>query len=655
MTAISTLGLYGAPASLYSATRYTGKTIATSFQTAILIHQFDLWREGYAGAVVQIFKEGTTTYADVYEDINLTEPADNPQVLLSSTINSRTFGKFTVSLYTDEAYYLVINGIESTGVSAPGIRTLQGEDGDDMFITSSKGGIERIASQRAGDTIHVMDFGNFLEVDGSTSENTETLVAAIGVASAANGGRVILPAGTYDISTFNLPANVILCGQGRNATILQSEEADYVCTVTGDKAGLADLTLDGINLNPDSVGVYALGRDELHFDEVVIKRFETGVKCVGGTNHHYINLFAENNGTCVELRGDLDASNTDEGTVYTDLTWQGGSVKESTTYGLYLRQIDANLRDLMIRDVVFEDNVGTAALYIQGAEAVIFEDCTFTDNTIRHLLTADSTNNDVENIEFRSCRFNGDEIKFGGNCRDVILDRPILETDLIINMNTPENPILFRDAIEAETVTVTGDSEKLSRWQSIDSGVYRGQVTASVSTLTVFKRQLDPGESLYMEVIATGRQRNTTAFGSIRKSAGAYAPAATLDFDGQTANFTAGETITGGTSGASGILQTQTDAGATGTLNLIHVRGTFVNNDPLTSTTAGVAVADGTLAYVNSVMLVPVQTDHYVLSAGATTWDADVTTSGREVRVKIIGPTTGTIDWNVQIRQNDVE
>jgi hypothetical protein len=55
-----------------------------------------------------------------------------------------------------------------------------------------------------------------------------------------------------------------------------------------------------------------------------------------------------------------------------------------------------------------------------------------------------------------------------------------------------------------------------------------------------------------------------------------------LAYDGQSANFTAGDVITGGTSGAVGTLVEQTDGGATGTLILNEVVGVFENNDALT-------------------------------------------------------------------------
>lgn len=655
MTAVTKTGAGGVPFSKLTSGRYDGKTVATAFQQAILIWQFDLWREGYAGAVVEIFKEGTTTNADVYEDINLSTPADNPQVLLSQTLNGRTFGKFTTSLYTPDAYYLVINGIESTGVFYSGIRTLAGEVGTEMWVVSDKGGIQRTAGQRAGDTIHVLDFGNFLEVDGSTTENTTTLTAALGVASAANGGEVILPAGTFKISTINLPANVVLRGQGRNATIIQSEEDDNIVSVTGENAGLMDLCLDGINLEPGSVGLFTRGQDSLRISEVTIKRFEMGLKAQGGADHHYINLFVENCTNCVELRGDADASSTNDGAAFTDLKWDGGAVSESTEYGLRLRYIDLDIRGLTIRDVSFIDNVGTSAMSIEGAESLIFEDCLFSSgNILRHLQTSDATANNVENIEFRSCEFVGKEIKLGGSCKDVVFDRTVLDSTLSINANNPSYPIMFRDSVEATTVTQTGNTDKISRWTSVDNGVFRIQTSSGVSTATVFKRILEPGELVHMEVFATAVQENSAAYGTMKKTAAAYGLPASLPWDGQTGNFTAGLVVTGGTSGAKGRIQSQTDAGVTGSLNLLRVTGTFQNNEALTDTSAGAAVVDGVITYGNATMIGPVQIDHFGQSAGATTWDVDVTTSGREVQVKVKGVTTGITDWNVMVRQNTV-
>lgn len=70
-------------------------------------------------------------------------------------------------------------------------------------------------------------------------------------------------------------------------------------------------------------------------------------------------------------------------------------------------------------------------------------------------------------------------------------------------------------------------------------------------------------------------------------------PLVSLAYDAQTANFTVGDTITGGTSGAVGTLEAQTDAGATGTLWIRKTSGTYQDNELITSA-GGSATVNGT-------------------------------------------------------------
>ncbi len=58
-----------------------------------------------------------------------------------------------------------------------------------------------------------------------------------------------------------------------------------------------------------------------------------------------------------------------------------------------------------------------------------------------------------------------------------------------------------------------------------------------------------------------------------------------LPFDAQTVNYGAGLTVTGGTSGATGVIVTVIDNGATGTLRLKSVTGSFVDNELVTAST----------------------------------------------------------------------
>lgn len=65
-----------------------------------------------------------------------------------------------------------------------------------------------------------------------------------------------------------------------------------------------------------------------------------------------------------------------------------------------------------------------------------------------------------------------------------------------------------------------------------------------------------------------------------------------LKFDGQTGNFTLGLIVTGANSGATGLLRVQNDAGATGTLYLEDINGTFLDNENITDTSTGAAVVN---------------------------------------------------------------
>jgi hypothetical protein len=71
-------------------------------------------------------------------------------------------------------------------------------------------------------------------------------------------------------------------------------------------------------------------------------------------------------------------------------------------------------------------------------------------------------------------------------------------------------------------------------------------------------------------------------------------PLNTLPYDGQTGNFTVGLTVTGGTSGATGIITSDSDAGATGTLTLSNIDGHFIDNETITDTSTGSALVNRT-------------------------------------------------------------
>lgn len=70
-----------------------------------------------------------------------------------------------------------------------------------------------------------------------------------------------------------------------------------------------------------------------------------------------------------------------------------------------------------------------------------------------------------------------------------------------------------------------------------------------------------------------------------------------LAYDAQTANFTVGATVTGGTSGATAVILADADGGATGTLTLGSLNGVFQDNETITGSSGGSATVTGTLSW----------------------------------------------------------
>jgi len=66
-----------------------------------------------------------------------------------------------------------------------------------------------------------------------------------------------------------------------------------------------------------------------------------------------------------------------------------------------------------------------------------------------------------------------------------------------------------------------------------------------------------------------------------------------LNFDGQVGTFTVGNTVTGGTSGATGDIVSVTQAAGSGTLHLGNVLGIFENNEVITESVGNTADVDG--------------------------------------------------------------
>lgn len=80
--------------------------------------------------------------------------------------------------------------------------------------------------------------------------------------------------------------------------------------------------------------------------------------------------------------------------------------------------------------------------------------------------------------------------------------------------------------------------------------------------------------------------------GSSKNDISRIGPLNTLPYDAQTGNFTVGLTVTGASSGATGIITSDVDGGASGTLTLSNISGRFSDNELITDTSTGSATVN---------------------------------------------------------------
>lgn len=610
------------------------------------VAEFDVWREGYNGATVEIYRAGTTTRLSVYTDLALSEEADNPQTLQSLTINGRYFGKFDQPLYVNEDYELLINGTEQTGVVKLGITTMENVEIDYATLKSARGTVHSRMIDILDRVVHAEDFG---ELGGSSATNTTTLNAAIGAVSGQGGGDVLIPYGTYAFTTLTLPQNVRLRGVHMAGTILQSQTADTVLTLGGDGAGLCDLTLDGVSLVVGSIGVKSIGNDKTCFRNVTVKRFAVGIRYYGGRYADWQNFHLSANDVGADLRGDTDPSDTGSGDEFAQNLWQGGSVQLNVSYGVKLNYENEYCRANAFQDVLFKDNTGPA-LYCNGPRYTRLLDCSFIDN-ITDIQTLDDTDtslvleNTVIGLHMIGGRIKGGAMTIAGTCQDVCFERVRIEdVDWTLSQT---NTITLKDCTEDDQCTVAGQTLKLGRWFTQEGAQVAGRTTDATVTVA-WSRTLQPGEFIECWGIAIGNQRNGTNKACYKKLYRAHRPGSTLAYDGQTANFTVGEVITGSISGATALVIADTDAGATGTLTLRDISGTFVDNETLTGSSTGIAVANGTLSHSGAAIRgteATIGTDFEDIAG----WTAAFGVSGNEVQFSVTGAASTTIDWTVKV------
>jgi len=609
---------------------------------AIRIPDFDVWQEGYAGASVRVYKAGGTVLASVFYDEALTTPAPNPLTLGTLSAGGVSFGKFTQPVYVGEDYYLDINLQEQTGVVRIPIRTLVGEDASQAVATALGATQSRAIRDHLAQNVWVEDYGS---ITGSASANSTTIQAAIGAAASAGGGIVNIPEGTIAITTLTIPAGVVLRGQGRGVTVLQSTEQQAVVQLTGNNAGMADLTLDGASLQASSIGLQIINKDYSLLRNVDIKRFETGIHVKGAKFSDWEQLFVTNCATGAKLHGDTSSSGSD----YRWNRWDGGSVETCTTYGIDVSYESAEASHNDFFGIDFSGNSGLA-VRLNGARFTEFDSCQFRSNTDNvHILDDDaaSANNKVNGVLFKHCYFSGGTFVIEESVNNAVIKHSEIN-DVDFTLTTPLNALKFEDTVEDSQVTISGDGTKIVRSFDNLNGATRG-VTTGNTPVKAWSLKLDPGEIAVGAAFVSGKARNGTDKASyIVHFSGQKAPS-TLAYDAQTANFTVGQILTGGTSGATARIIADSDSGTTGTLTLHSIVGAFIDNETITDGAGGSALANGALV-AGSVSVLG-QTATLTTETDAA-WACVAAASVDELEIQVTGNTSDTVDWVVFVYGN---
>lgn len=648
---VSTLGLAGVPVTDQGA--IPAKTPADYPAVGTLIEEFDLWRQGYPGSIVYIYRAGTTELAPVYKDPGMTQVATNPHSLLSYTDSvGNEYGKFQSSLYTPYAYELDIDATEQTGIQRTPLITLDGEDASNASVKANGSSRLRTLDDRSADTIHAEDFGI---IGTSPTINTATLNAAIAAASANSGGEVLLPEGDVVFNVVTVPAGVILKGRGKGVTTLISESSVAVITISGANAGLRDLTLDGVELNTESVGLYSINKETVILENVLIKRFETGIHHLGGKNHLYRCLSIDNCVSGADFAGDSDASGGADGASFTGLDWQGGKVSTSTGVGVHLKTVDRGCQNNKIEKVDFDSNIGSnGAVRLYGAQRSILGQCNFYGNT-KNIVSDDNPDTalaDRESIGLNvdGGQFNGGELELNGKCQDFVFKQAEFDA-VAFDLSTPDNQILLLDCVENDT-TISGTGVRLSRMRQINKGNIKGNTTDATATVA-WKTKVLSNEVIGVEVKVSAAQTNGTGAAFYHITHAFRCAPSTLAYDGQTANFTVGDTITGATSGATAVIVADADSGTTGTLSLGSINGAFLNDEIITGNSGGSATVNGQ-EVLGTVSSLGTATTHHSVGTNSGNPPAGwggiaFVASAQEAQITVQGAASTNIDWNVGV------
>jgi hypothetical protein len=142
--------------------------------------------------------------------------------------------------------------------------------------------------------------------------------------------------------------------------------------------------------------------------------------------------------------------------------------------------------------------------------------------------------------------------------------------------------------------TIPASNDKLLEWINyLNRETYRGIVSVAPKKLITRKTLQVVADDPFVSYPSDFKSIRTIGTGIYKvNTSGSYYQA--IAYDAQTGDFTVGLVVTGDTSEAYGTIVDIYDDGATGVLTLKDVSGTFEDDEALTDTSTGAAVANGT-------------------------------------------------------------
>lgn len=610
------------------------------------VSEFDLWRAEYAGKIITVRRANTTTKADLYYDINLTEAAENPQTLLSRKFGDVYYGKFERPVYTPHAYSLAYGTTDETAIQRPPIITLDGEDAGGAVVTPEGGLVASPLEELLSRVIYATDDGVFTV---SPSENASIINRAIGRAGARGGGTVFLPPGRWQITSVSIPAGVTLRGNGIGSTVLYSTVAGAVVTIAGDGARVEDMTLDGVNVVSGSIGVYSKGNDNIGMRSVELLRFADNMLVRGGRR-----IFLDDVRTSLATRGaafygSLDTAGGDE---IRDLRWVGGYARSTTEAAIVLEYVDMAVQHCRLADLDVRGNL-TDGVKVIGSRFTRLSECIFTDNA-RHLSIDDDTpvgaDNFIQGLLAEDCEFVNGGVRVRGTALQCLFDRSEFQNVEVDVATTADNPIILRDCVEDADVAFTGDGTKVWRQSTASGGQTKGS-TVDDTPIKAISFPMEPGETAIFRFRAIANQVDGEGHAVFVGTQGARRDTSDLSYDGGLIQMSVGDAIVGATSGATGTV-TAIGALASGTASLRLISGEFEDNEAIQVGGTTHAFVNGTITPHDAAMIGSLVMEIETL-VNFTAGDAVLTAVDQEVQLTLTGKDSITTIWTAFLERMD--